>query len=220
MNLQTHKRITTKRHSFFFLSIIMVCTTLTGCTLIGVPFAAMDREEGPKTFLAKYDGMADKHIAVLVLADEYTRHRYPDAALGVSAAITQNMTQNIPGLTAVNPDQVAAYQKENPYWSAVPPRKLVNALAVDRLIVVDLAEYRTQEPGNAHLWRGVIDASIAVHEAESPDPDNKTFEEHVRAEFPEGSTVGLTRGDDQTIQLAVLRTFSRRASGLFHDYEE
>ncbi len=194
--------------------------TAPGCEVIGLPFAAMDREEGPQTFAPKYHDMEGRHVAVLVLADEYVRHRFPDAAVSVSAAVSRNLTQSVPGLTTVSPDQVAEYQKQNPFWSAVPPRDLITALAVERLIVIDIAEYRTQEPGNAHLWRGVIDANVAVHEAEATDPDDKTFEEHVRAEFPESTTVGLTRGDDQTIQLAVLRTFARRASGLFHEYQE
>ncbi|MEM1445907.1 MAG: hypothetical protein AAGF84_07625 [Planctomycetota bacterium] len=204
-------------------AVLCLCfslTVLTGCEVIGAPFAAFDPEAGPQPVAAQYTNLAGKKIAVLVLISETTQFRFPESKRGLTNALTRSIGQNVEGVTMVPAETALAYQTQNPYWPAVPPSRLIDALGVDRLIVVDVEEYRTQEPGNRHLWRGVIDALVAVYEAEAPDPDDKAFEQRVRAEWPEGTTVGMTEGDDATMQTAALAKFTLRGAGLFYDYEE
>lgn len=201
-----------------FLALALIGTL--GCEVIGAPFAAFDEDQGPQPVAAQYTGLIGQKVAVLVQTSETTQFRFPESKRAVTNAMTRSIAQNVEGVTVVPADTALAYQKQNPYWPAVPPSRLLDGLGVDRLIVVDVEEYRTQEPGNQYLWRGVIDALVAVYEAEAPDPDDKSFEQRVRAEWPEGTTVGLTEGDDATIQTAALAKFTTRGAGLFFDYEE
>ena len=193
---------------------------LPGCEVVGAPFAAFDNEQGPQPVAAQYTDLAGRKVAVLVGLDELTRYRFPEATRGLANGMTRSIAQNVVGVTVVPTRDTLAFQEKHPYWSAMPPSRLLTSLGVERLIVVDVAEYRTQEPGNQFLWRGVIDALIAVYEAESLDPDDKAYEQRVRAEWPEGTTVGLTEGDDATMQAAALSTFILRGAGIFYDHEE
>lgn len=193
---------------------------LSGCEVVGAPFAAFSPKSQPQPVAAQYTDLVNRKVAVLVRLDEVTAYRFPHATRGITNAMTRTIAQNVEGVTIVPASRILAYQEKNPYWSAVPPGRLITSLDVDRLVVVDVAEYRTQDPGNQYLWRGVIEALIAVYEAESEDPDNKAFEQRVRAEWPEGTTVGLTEGDDATMQAAALSTFTLRGAGLFYDHEE
>lgn len=202
------------------LSMLVVLLNAAGCETIGAPIAAFDSEDGPQPVAAQYTDLQGRSVAVMVRAGEMTRYRFPEAVEALTNGMTRSIAQNVEGVTVVPTSRSLAYQAQHPYWGAVPPSRLITAMDVERLIIVDVAEYRTQEPGNQYLWRGVIDALIAVYEAESIDPDNKAFEQRVRAEWPEGTTVGLTKGDDATIQAAALSMFTLRGAGLFYDHEE
>ncbi|MEM8782722.1 MAG: hypothetical protein AAGE65_07670 [Planctomycetota bacterium] len=191
-----------------------------GCEMVGAPFAAFDSEEGPQPVAAQYTGLVGRRVAVLVQMNEQAEFRFPESTAGIANVMTSSIAQNVEGVTVLAARRTLAYQQQNPFWPATPPSRLLRALEVDRLIVVDVEEYRTQEPGNRYLWRGVIDAIVSVYEAESPDPDDKSFEQRVRAEWPEGTTVGLTEGDDATLQTAALAKFTLRGAGLFFDHEE
>jgi len=168
---------------------------------------------------SQYDGLAGQRFAVLVAADEYTLYRYPEAPLQISRAMTARLAENLPGATPTDPQQLDRFQQDNPFWNTLRYTDLVEMLGVDRLVVVDLVDYRTREPGNAHVWRGVITANIGVIEAEAPDPDNFAFSTTVRTEFPPDTKVGVVNSDEETIQLGMLSQFSRDAAGLFYDYE-
>lgn len=193
---------------------------LSGCDVIAYAGSRFEGDPKPRDVAAQYTDLADKKIAVMVLTDDVTRYHFPEAALNISLTMSRALAQHVPGVTTVDPEAIVKFQRDNPYWSTVPPSRLLRQFDVQRLIVIDVAEYSTHEPGNKHLWRGVIDAAVAVYQAEDADPDNKAFEQRVRAEFPENSTVGLTQGDPKTIQLGVLKGFTFRAAGLFYDHQE
>ena len=204
----------------FPVLLIGTALLLPSCSLIGYPIAIFEGDTKEKEVTARYTDLAGKTFAVMVLADSRIRHRFPDAQQNVSTALTGAITRYVQDTTATAPREVMQYQQDHPHWSTLPPSRLLKTFGVERLIVVDLAQYRTQEPGNAHLWKGVIDAAVAVYQAEDADPDNKAFEEPIHAEFPPGRVLGVTDGDHQTMQLGALKAFTLRAAGLFYNHQE
>lgn len=176
---------------------------------------------GERTYQVKaqYLGLDGRTVAVMVAADEYTLFQSPSAPLKVSRAVSARIAANVSGASVVPPKDVIAFQHENPYWGAVPYGELIEKLGVERLVVVDLIEYRTHEPGNAHVWQGMIAGEVGVVEAESDDPDNFAFSTTVRGQFPEESSIGVLDSDRETIELGMLTIFSRDAGGLFYDHE-
>ena len=102
----------------------------------------------------------------------------------------------------------------------MPYSKLIEALDVDRLIIIDLIDYRTHEPGNRHIWQGVISANVGVVERKSLDPDSFAYYQNVSAVFPEDIAVGVVNASDEQIQLGMLTLFSKNTVNLFHKHEK
>lgn len=215
-------KLTTQRAPQFHSVIVIVClavmsTALFGCGAVG--WAARVAEgERDKAVKARYLGLENKTVAVLVAGDDLTLYRHPEAIMAVCRSLSRQIADKVPGVTMTDPGQISAFQKKQPFWTALPYSQLVERFNVDRLIVVDLVEYRTHEPGNKHIWQGLITANIGVVEADSADPDNFAFFQTVSARFPQETQIGAVNADSETIKLGMLTLFTRDAAGLFHDY--
>ncbi|MEM1109478.1 MAG: hypothetical protein AAGH99_12400 [Planctomycetota bacterium] len=194
---------------------------LSGCNVIAWA-AAASRKDKPVDIPAEYLDMVDKRIAVMVAADEYTMFRFPRATDRVGLSVSNAIHGNVDEAVVSIPAEIARYQRKNPYWITARPSRLIDELGVDRLVIIDLNEYRTHEGRNTGVWQGVIDGTVTVHEADGEDPDNAAFQKQVRAEFPEDSNFGMISADTEaeSIEAATLRVFARRAGGLFFDYQE
>src|SRR5690606_38858230 len=120
---------------------------------------------------ADYRGLDNQRVAVLVAANDQLLYRYPQAPSKVNQAVSAHLVQQVPGVTVTDPKQMIDFQINNPFWNAIPYSQIVQQLDVDRLVVVDLSEYRTHEPGNAHLWKGNVSGHIKVIDATAVDPD-------------------------------------------------
>jgi hypothetical protein len=96
---------------------------------------------------------------------------------------------------------------------------LLKRLDVDRLIIIDLATYSTHEPGNTHVWRGVVTASVSVADAEVENPNNLTYTQAVGARFPESQPVGVLDAEESTIEMGLNREFATRVATLFFEHQ-
>ncbi len=197
---------------WLWLVLSALCLHGTGC-------GAMPGEKKMIDVKAQYLGLAGQRVAVLTSADPHLLHEYPKATLVINKAITARIAKHVPGVTTTIPDEIDAFQKQNPYWENMRYGELAEKLGVDRVVLVDLIEYQTHEPGNAYIWQGLVTANIGVIDADSRDPDNFVFQNTVQARFPEKSDIGLVDSDNDTIQLGLIYLFSRRGGGLFYDHQ-
>lgn len=197
------------------LLLMAVAGVLGGCQLAAF---VLPRE---RTFdvTAQYRGLDGRSVAVLVAADEYTLYRFPKAPAYTCKVISASLQASVPDVTMMNPKQIVQYQSEHPHWVTYRYSRILRDLGVDRLVIVDLADYQTHEPGNSHIWRGVISGTVSVIEADGPDPDDVGASFDVAARYPEEGEVGLLDQDDETIQLGMLQVFARDVARLFHDHQ-
>lgn len=191
-----------------------VCLNLTGCALFADP-----NKKIMVDIKAQYQGLENQRVAVMVSADGYTLYEHPDAPMLLCRAVTGRIATNVPGITVTVPDSVIRFQKTNPYWTNLRYGELARRLGVDKIVLIDLVEYRTHEPGNAHIWQGVITANIGVVDASIPDPDNFVFYNTVTAKFPQNSSIGVINSDHESIQLGMVVLFARASGGLFYDHQ-
>jgi len=190
--------------------LLLLCT---GCQ-------AMQREKKKMIDVsAEYMGLDGQKVAVMVAADELLLYGYPQAPIQLCRAVTGKIAVNVPDVNVTIPAEIIRFQKENPYWQNIRYSELVKKMGVDKIVLIDLVEYRTHEPGNAHLWQGIITANVGVLDALAEDPDNFVFYNTVEVRFPEKSSVGLVNSDDESIQLGMLILFARDAGGLFYDHQ-
>lgn len=189
-----------------------VCLYTAGC-------GPMPGEKVLVDVAGEYHGLVDQRVAVMIAADSHMLHRYPQAPRYLSKAVTARIAHHVPGVTMTIPEQVVQFQTDNPYWMNMRYGELVEKMGVDKIVLVDLVEYQTHEPGNAHIWQGLITANLGVIDAQAEDPDNFVYYNTVTARFPEQSSIGLIDSDERTIRLGMVLLFSREGGGLFYDHQ-
>ncbi len=190
----------------------LLAVGLTGC-------GPMPGEKVLVDVQAEYLGLADQRVAVMVAADGHLMHSYPEAQPLLMKVVTAAIAQNVPGVTTTIPDQVTKFQTANPYWMNLRYSDLAKKMGVDKIVLVDLVEYQTHEPGNAHIWQGLITANLGVIDATAQDPDNFVYYNTVMVRFPEDSEIGIVDSDNETIQLGMSVLFARKGGGLFYDHQ-
>lgn len=186
-----------------------------GCESLSMP--------GPEVvdIKAQYLGLKDKRVAIVVSTSDHTDFNYPSARELITKEVTRRVAAGVEGVTVTSPDEILEWQTDNPYWATRPPSTLVRQLKVDRLVLVEIGEYRTHEPGNKHELRGVIVASVNVVEAEAPDPDNYgvSFTKTVMYPDPNISLIGRVGESEQKIERMAQIRFCEETAGLFFDHK-
>ena len=195
--------------------------TAPGCAVAGVVADRVAGGERRVKVEADYRDLEDRSVAVLVAADGAMLYHSPQARERVIRQTSAGVAEHVSGTTLANPRQIVEFQNTNPYWATVPAGRLLEVLDVERLVLIDLVEYRTHDPGNRHIWRGRITGNVAVHAADVSDPDNPDYYGTVTVNYPEDDQIGVVDPDTdtQTIELAMVKVFARDVVRLFHDHE-
>jgi len=202
--------------------LIAIPLALTGCkNVAGFVGHVVGGEEKDKVYEveAKYKTLAGHSVAIVVKADQTLYFQYPAAPGTIQRSIAAELALQMPSVRLTDPAQIEKFQKENPYWNTMPDGDLLKRLKVERLILVDIAEFSLHEPGNASVWRGTIRGNVSVHEDNSANANNSTFSENVDSLFPNDSKVGVLNSDDQTMLFGLSKRFSQAVVGLFYDHK-
>ncbi|MEM6756202.1 MAG: hypothetical protein AAF586_03475 [Planctomycetota bacterium] len=189
---------------------LLAATLLAGCSHLD-QIERFDVE-------AEYLGLENKTIAVFVSADEFLLYRHPQVQDKVGRVIAGRLQENLDGARLMHPNQVATYQKDNPYWQTMMYSQLIERVGTDAIVLVDIVNYQLHEPGNRWEKRGSITANVGVIEANAPDADDFTYFNTVSNVFPEDLEYGIIDEEDSAIELGLLTLFSRDAAGLFYDH--
>lgn len=190
--------------------------SVSGCKFLSYVFLGYEQTEDVE---ASYQGLDGRHVAVMVAADEQILFQHPGAARLISRQLSASLMAGVEGIRLADPKQIEAFVDENPYWETLLPSQIVEGLGVDRLVLVGLYEYRLHEPGNAHVWRGVVSADVSVIEAEAEDPDNASFSSVVSVQYPTETAIGVLESDSQSVELGLLQAFGEKTTNLFREHE-
>ncbi len=174
---------------------------------------------------AQYHRMEGRSAAVVVAIPSQVLD--PDAGHDIGRAITRRMAANIKGIKMVPYSRVQAFVDANPYWMIKPPSAVQKALGVDRLVWVDVQDFRTHEEGaSSDLLQGLASGSIQVLEAETGENNTYAFSQSVTTQYPtmQHSSVGLPDGQNDLtegkVRFNLIQLFSRDTAGAFYDHEE
>lgn len=192
---------------------------LNGCNVAGyVGYVAAAEQEIKVT--AEYAGLQNQSVAVLVNADMGILYRFPQTQLEIGTAVTRELAGNVPGITVLDARQVVEYQTRNIYWSTATYSQIARALGVQRIVVIDVQDYRLHEPGNAVMYRGVISARVEAAEADSARPDDAVYSTMVTVAFPPDRPEGVPDANAMAIRKGVLDSFARTVGWKFYDHSE
>ncbi len=169
---------------------------------------------------ATYEGLENHSVAVIVNADLATLYEHPDVAMIISANVAHRIQSNVEGSRVLSPRIVSDWQFRTPQWSALPYSDVTSDLDVDRLVIIDLHEFRLHPRGNRWLWEGVCTANVGVVERDGFDPDTFTDMFEILSEFPKEKGVGRESADATRIQAGLLHQFVEATGWLFYKHLE
>lgn len=203
-----------------WLWLVTVTLAGGGCDVAGMLAVAVFGDTFATTKIdAEYNGLEGKQVAVMVAADEMTLYQYPRAAEQISRSITGMLNGNMKEVHVIAWERVLKYQRANPDWGITPYGQMIEALHVDRIVYVDLTEYRTHDPGNLHVGRGVVRANVGVAEAQFKNSSGFAYQQTVNAVYPSDNNIGIPEADKQSIQEGLSVALATNIVRLFHDHK-
>jgi len=184
--------------------------------LLAVLAAASCRStDAPKPPPPEYLGLANQRVAVMVSAAPTVVVQSTEAPEHLMTAIAQKIAVNVEGVRLADPRQVAKFQQDNPAWTVTPYGTLLDRLGVQRLVVVDLADYRLHEPGNIHMWQASAIAHVSVAAADDAHPNNPVYSTTVNVQYPPDQPLGALEGNTAGMELGLNDALARRIAMLF-----
>jgi hypothetical protein len=157
---------------------------------------------------------------VVVTADRMIQADHPEVVAKLTIDIADQLAREAGASGFVPGMSVLEYQYNHPRWVTMPLGQLAKALEVERLVFIDLQEYRLNDPGNPYIWQGVASGLVGVVHADSALPDEFAFQKQIRVKFPDKSGMGpadLPRG---AVNTTLVKRFVDRAAWLMYDHEE
>lgn len=209
------------KHVLLLLAAGMM-TLCAGCAvgqLIG-GMAASAHRAGSHEVKAKYSGLTDKSFAVIVSADRGIQADYPEIVPLFTRDIARRLSESCGASGMISADDVLRFQYQRPGWVAMSPGALAEALGVQRLVYIDLAEFALNDPGNSYLWAGRAVGKVGVIETDGRISDDFVFNEAVRVTYPDQEGLGPMQIPRDTVYLELSRRFITRVSWMFFQHEE
>lgn len=224
LNTPLHRRRTSARiaRRLALAGLLALPIGLGGC-VVGELVGGMiqsERRNSTKTVEAEYTGLAGKNFAVVVSADRVIQADHPEVIVRLTNEIGNRLAKEAGASGFVPGASVLQFQYSNPRWVAMTMGELAQALGVERLVYVDLVEYRLNDPGNSYLWQGVAAGQVGVVEADSSFPDEFAFQKQIKVGFPDQDGLGPADFPRTAVNTALANRFTDRASWLFYKHEE
>jgi len=204
------------------LSLCMVC--LPACGPIGALAGGMAesyRRTTPRSIEAEYLGLKGKSFAVLVTADRMIESQFPGIALELTGRISERLREHAEASGYVPPGTVISYMANNPAWLTRTHSELAKDLGgVERLIIIELTDFSTNEAGNQYIWDGVAGGTLGVAETDGSLADEFAFQKTVRVKFPDKSGTSTSDMGRDLVTGELLKRFVDRSTWLFHKHDE
>jgi hypothetical protein len=199
-----------------------------GCNIVGFAGALEENRRRNSTHEIKeqYAGLKGKRWAVVVMADRIIQGDHPAIVPYLTTKMTERLSsmkegqQQISATGYIPADKLLRYLYDHPRWATMPRGELAKELGVDRLIVVDVQEFRLNDPGNQYLWAGVAAGSVGVTESESAEPDEFSFEQPVKVTFPDKDGYGPGEMSADLVSTELARRLIDRVTWMFYAHQE
>jgi hypothetical protein len=206
---------------------VLACATLAalpGCGVFGVASKVGEAIESEKQVevLARYRGLENKSIAVVVNADRSVLYEYPTVVPYITSSVAGGIRNRVSGVKdkVMPPAESLGWCYRTPSWTTLPLGQVADDLRVDRVVVIDIYEFRLNPPGNRWLWDGMAAANVGIIERDSLDPDAFVEEYSVAVKFPEKMEIGRESAREEDVLLGLTAKFAQTITKLFYDHLE
>src|SRR5690606_1148554 len=115
---------------------------------------------------------------------------------------------------------ILEFQLSHPDWTTWSYEQLCEEFGVDALIVVEMFEYRMNEPGNSYLWDGYAAARVGLVDATGYAPNEFAFSKYVEVKFPDQKGYSPQEMTSQVVRSNLEKRFVHRVTWLFYDHQD
>jgi len=202
--------------------LLLIPVVAGGCAVGSLIGGMMQNAEYQKQIevLPKYDDLEGRTVAIIVDADMATLYQFPDLVDKITGGVTMRIGRDVPNVSVLRPQDVLAWQWRTMQWNALTYGEIAEQLGVDRVVYIEIYEYRLNPPGNQWLWDGVAAARVSVIERDGFDPDAFAETVDVIAKFPDIEGVDKTGATAYQIEMGLLADFIKRCAWVFHTHLE
>jgi hypothetical protein len=135
------------------------------------------------------------------------------------AAWRHAFSAHVENVRVLDPRMVLAWQYNTPQWNGMPYGDIAEELNVDRVVYINIHEYRLHPPGNRWEWEGICAADVGSSSAavslRTPSPISSPL-----SALPTIKGVGRDAATAEQIEVGVLAEFIKRTAWLFYDHLE
>ncbi len=204
------------------ITVLGAAPVLAGCAVGKLFGGMMQNYEYSKLVEVHpvYEGLENKSLAVVVDVDMATAWEHPEVSLNVSTNVAHQIQTNVEGARVLAPQIVADWQYRTPQWAALTYSEIAADLDVDRIVYIDVYEYRLNPPGNRWIWEGLCAANIGIVEREGFDPNSFVETFKVSSEYPKIKAVSRESAEAGAIQTGLIALFIQKTSWLFYTHLE
>lgn len=208
----------TIRTLFLTCAVGLATATLTGCYAFGL--AELERREGSHPVEIEYEGLQGKAVAVVVNADRRIQSEFPAVVEQITARVNDRLAKHGAAKSHADTTELLSFLYNRPQWTTKPLGELAAELKVERIVYIELREFRLHEPGNSWTWDGAVSGVVAVIEADSDAPDEYAFQRPISISFPDSPGTGPAQLSGQEVASVLLKRFVDRASWPFYKHDE
>lgn len=205
--------------------LVLLMLGASGCNIVAIAGLAAENYKRSSTHAvaAEYEGLYGKSVAVIVTGDRVLMGSHPTLFMRMNSRICERLLENreLTGITGfVPPLMLAEFQITNPNWTAWGYDRLAEELGVERLIIVEMYEYRLTEIGNQYLWDAMAAGRVGVVEADGAVPGEFAFRKEIQVRFPDEKGLGPEDFPGVQVQANLDKRFVDRVTWLFYEHQE
>ncbi|MCH2132290.1 MAG: hypothetical protein MK116_00935 [Phycisphaerales bacterium] len=193
-----------------------------GCALsyIGAGMAQNFEYQKLIEVLPKYEGLEHQTVAVVVDADLATLYEHPTLCDTVAEGVNKRLSDRVSGIRLLPQRLVRDWQFSTPQWNALPYGDIARQLNVDRVVLVDIQDFRLHPRGNRWMWDGECTAMVGIIERDGVEPDEMADIFHVTARFPKLKELDRQSATEQAIRTGLYVEFIKHVGWIFHAHLE
>ncbi|MEI8194270.1 MAG: hypothetical protein WCI73_00005, partial [Phycisphaerae bacterium] len=200
---------------------ILAAGLLMGCvgmSLGGCGWLAMASERvSGKNVPADYKNLDDKSVAIVIYPDWATGLEYAGARDEIGAFTTAQFREFLPKTKLVNYKEVIHWQDDTTQWRNMDMKDIGKHFGVDRILYIEILDYRSRQPGAENLLQGRIHAMARIYETDAPGVA-AAWEQEFDVSWP-AIAEGPLKSNDLTVRRRVLEAFSEQLVNNFHEHQ-
>lgn len=191
-----------------------------GCAIgyIGAGMAQNFEYQKLVEVLPRYEGLEHHTVAVVVDADLATLYEHPTLCDTVAEGVTHRLGEKVSGIRLLPQRYVRSWQFSTPQWNALPYGDIARELNVDRVVLIDIQDFRLHPRGNRWMWDGQCIAMVGIIERDGIEPDELADIFQVSARFPKLKELDRQGASEQAIQTGLYVEFIKHVGWLFYPH--